>query len=93
MTILLVRTTTYLMLDSVVLGDNFLERTYFVDVTCEEGLGIVELGLELGENWCGVMWIARLIQGGSWVVAGPTEGNEDGLGGKLAGCSNCLDNI
>jgi len=55
---------TYLTLDSVMLGDNSLERTYFVDVAREGGSGIVELGLELSENWCGVMWIARLIRGG-----------------------------
>jgi hypothetical protein len=37
---------TDLTLDSVVLGDNSLERTYFVDVAHEGGLGIMEVGLE-----------------------------------------------
>jgi hypothetical protein len=42
----------YLTLDSVVLGDNFLNRTHFVDVACEGGLAMVELGLELRESGC-----------------------------------------
>ena len=42
-----------LTLDSVVLGDNTLERTCFVDVARAGGLDIVELGLELCEKMYG----------------------------------------
>jgi hypothetical protein len=38
---------TDLTLYSIVLGNNAPKRTYFVDVASEEGLGMVELGLEL----------------------------------------------
>jgi len=38
------------MLNSVMLGDNDLERVYFVNVAGEGGLGVVELGLECCEN-------------------------------------------
>ena len=41
------------MLDSVVLGDDSLERAHFVDIAHEGGLGIVELDLELCESGCG----------------------------------------
>lgn len=44
---------TDLTLDSVVLGNNALKCTYFVDVARKGGLGIVELGLKLCENGCG----------------------------------------
>jgi hypothetical protein len=59
---------TDLKLDSVVLGDNSLGCTCFVDVACEGGLGIVELGLELHGTGTGVIWIVRADSGGSWVV-------------------------
>ena len=42
-----------LTLDSVVISDNAFERMYFVDVAREGGLGIMELGLDLREKWCG----------------------------------------
>jgi len=41
-----------LMLYSIMLSNNALERMYFVNMACEGGLGMVELGLELCENRC-----------------------------------------
>ena len=56
-------------LDSVVLGDNTLERTYIVEMAREGRLDIVEPSLELSENWCSDV-DCRTDFGGFWVVGG-----------------------